>query len=71
MGGVPVVMKELDLEAGAEPEVVAKIADKEGLERRNGRFKSGTNRSLLSAAFSGLRIRGIDIVSAVSSNWGE
>lgn len=65
------LMKELDRDAGAEPEVVAKMADKEGLERRNGRFRSDTSLLLLSAALSGLRMRGIDIESAARSSCGD
>lgn len=61
-------MKELDREGGAEPEVVAKMADNEGLDRRKGRLRSETSRVLLSAAFSGLRMRGNEIVLSESSS---
>jgi len=61
-------MRELVREAGADPDVAAKMADNEGLERRNGRFRSETSRLLLSAAFSGLRMRGIEIELLERSN---
>lgn len=52
-------MKELDRDTGADPDVVAKMAESDGLERRKGRLKSETSLLLLdSAAFSGLRRRG-------------
>jgi len=60
IGGVPVVRRELDRVEGAEPEplVDAKMAERDGLERRNGRLKSVVSRVGLSAALSGLRKRG-------------
>lgn len=53
-------MRELERVVGADPDVDAKMADKEGFERRKGRLRSEMRRLLRSAAFSGDRMRGID-----------
>ena len=65
------LMMELERETGAEPEVVAKIAEREGLDRRKGIFRSETSRLLRSATFSGLRMRGIDIELSERSSRGD
>jgi hypothetical protein len=64
IGGVPVSTNEPDRDTGADPEVVAKMAERDGFERRNGRLKSNTSRLVESAAFSGLR-------RSESSNGGD